>query len=684
MRKRIKSLPLAVGLAVVFIVTLMAAAGILDRPDRVFWDKFQRIASGARRPDPRLLLVAVDQQGMDYFSSQGVFWPWPRDLWAQLITVAEAAGAKAVLFDVFFDDAGIDRLNSSGFYTDMEFAGKLSGPLPVVIAAQLLPHQTLPDSLPPGLERAGPPFKPYPAGNAGLRLPNKRFQQAQMGLANIEPDADGVIRWLPLLYSTGNHSYPTMVARLAQLLEGDTLRLPRLDRSGRMWLRYYGAGGPDVSFPYVSATDLIMGSIPPDSLRGRILVVGGLAAGLLDYKPTPVAEAVAPFPGFEIQATALSNLLKGDELTLPHPALSAVFPLIMGVLGVAAVGLLGSVWLQVALLVCLTAAIPLIGLGAFHAGLLLPVTSPLLAGFGGVGARLYASWQLEGRQKRKLRHLFSRYLDDSVIEELIDRPEELQMQGKQITATVLFADVVGFSTVSEKLSPVDTVAILNDYYKVFVGVMLSRRGLLDKYIGDAVMVIFGAPMPDARTPLMASQAVLEALTAIDELSQLRAEKNLPVLSMCIGAHTDAVVVGNIGHPNRMDYTAIGSGVNTASRLEGANRMLGTRNLVSERFCEGVPETTRRREIGRVMLKGQTRPLTVFELIRDPDAGPWLDEWEKAWKLWREGDRSGAFAIWSHMREQRSADKALAILVDRLTPHLNNKGDDDELLVFTTK
>jgi adenylate cyclase len=684
MRKQIKAIPLAAGLAVVFLLALVTASGFLDRPDRVFWDAFQKVASGARRPDPRLLLVAVDQQGMDYFTSQGVLWPWPRDLWARLITVAEEAGAEAVLFDVLFDDAGIDRLNSSGTYTDMALADKLSDPLPTVIAAQLLQHRARPDSLPPGLERAGPPFKPYSVGSSGFRLPYWRFRKAGMGLANIEPDADGVIRWQPLLYSTGDHSYPTLASRTAQLIEGAALRTPRLDRSGRMWLRYYGAGGPDASFPYVSAADVIMGSHPPDSLRGRILVVGGLAAGLLDYKPTPVAVAGEPYPGFEIQATALSNLLQGDELTLPHPVVSAVFPLVMGVLGVAAVGLLGSVWLQIALLICLTAAIPLIGLGAFYAGWLLPVTSPLLACFGGVGARLYASWQLEGRQKRKLRHLFSRYLDDSVIEELIDRPEELQMQGRQLTATVLFADVVGFSTVSEKLSPVETVAILNDYYTVFVDVMLKQRGLLDKYIGDAVMVIFGAPVADARTPVLASRAVLEALAAIDGLSRSRAEKNLPVLSMCIGAHTDSVVVGNIGHPNRMDYTAIGSGVNIASRLEGANRMLGTRNLVSERFCDGVPETTKRREIGRVMLKGLTHPITVYELISDDDAGLWLDEWAKAWKLWREGDRSGALAIWGKIIGQRSADRALEVLVNRLTPHLGKEGVDDELLVFTSK
>ena len=674
--------PLLAGLAAVMLIAGLKLGGAFDRLDRIFWDEYQRLGSG-RRPDPRVALVAIDQGSIDYFTHQGVLWPWPRDLWARLIEVAAEAGAEAVIFDMMFDDEGIDRLNSSGYYTDMAFAEALSGPLPVVIAASLERGEP-PDSIPIGIRWAGRPMAGYNMPGLGLKLPHPRFRAARMGLANVEPDPDGVIRWLPPVFQCGQDALPTLSLQAAYQVTGDTLQPPRVDGKNRMWLRYYGAGGPAGAFPYISGAALITGQVPQGSLRGRILVVGSNAAGLLDYKPTPVGSPDQPYPGFEIQATALSNLLQGDGLTPSAAASSALLTVTAGLIGVAIVSLPVALWLQVVMLLLLFALVPVAGWGLFTTGTLLPAAGPLMAAVAGVGAKLYASWHFEGRQRHQLRRLFSRYLDDLVIEDLMSRPDELQMEGRQIRTTVLFADIVGFSTASEGLSPKDTVAVLNDYYKVLVEVMLKHRGLLDKYIGDAVMVLFGAPVRDAQTGERAAHAILEAMTQIDDLSRQRRTQGLPIVNIRIGAHTDNVVVGNIGHPRRMDYTAIGSGVNIASRLEGANRKLGTHNLVSSDFCADIPDTIPRREIGRVVLKGLTQPLAIWELMPDGDAGDWLRNWNWGWILWREDRREEALQIWQKIGGQRPDDLALKVLLERLSPLASSSGSDDDVLVFATK
>lgn len=683
-RKQQRRIPLIAGSVVVVLIAVLGTTGLFSRADVYAWDICTRLAGGWHQPDPRVVLVAVDQSSIDFFADNGVLWPWPRDMWARLIEVASEAGAAGVVFDILFDDPGIERLNNPAMAADRLFAERLSGSFPAIICAFSTPGTASIADLPPNLSFRETDIPAYPLCDHTLVLPYSTFRSAHMGLSNIIADRDGVYRSMPLMFETAGYSLPVLGFKTVAMITGEVPEDVKLDLEGRLWLRFYGKGGQGGAFPYIPASALIMGQVPTDKIRGKILIVSSTAAGLLDYKPTPVADVEHPFTGFEIHATLISNLLQGDGLIPAPKAAILILALLIGFIGLAAFRFLKSIWQQILSLVVLTLIVSGLLLMLYNSGLLLPVTSPLLACYLGVGTQMYGGWRLEGRQRAKLHGLFSRYLDNNVIESMMDNPDELQMVGDKRRASILFTDMVGFTPMSEGLSPEEIVLVLNCYHEVVVEAILTNRGLLDKYVGDAVMAIFGAPLADAESQHNAAKALLEIHESVDKLTAERKAKGLPIVGVCIGVHTDEVVVGNIGHPRRMDYTAIGSGVNTASRLEGATRLLGTRNLVSETFCAGIPDSIHRRKIGRVVLKGLHEPLAVFELIPDAAYQPWVDDWAEAWRLWQAGKRREAYNMWEGMQTVLKEDKALPIMLQHLAGFVSSNKEDDDVNVFTSK
>ncbi|NQU05791.1 MAG: CHASE2 domain-containing protein, partial [Calditrichaeota bacterium] len=463
-RKQQHLIPLAAGFAVILIIASLNMKNQFRRFDLNAWDLCTQITCKWHKPDPRILMVGVNQESMDYFSSHGTLWPWPRDFWAHLISLAEKGGATGVIFDVLYDDPGINRLNSNARAADSIFAARLTGNFPTIIASILNPGEELLKNIPPQLLADDKEVPIYPLPNHKLILPHQKFRKANIGLTNVIADDDGVYRSVPLIYESAGKKLYTLGYKTATLIDDVNIDNLNLDEKNRYLLRYYGKGGPGGAFPYQAAGDLIMGNYPPDSLKGKILIVGGYAAGLMDYKPTPVADVNYPYPGFEIHATFISNLLQEDGLGHLPKAASFFITLLLGVLALAAFTLFKDIWQQAVGLLLITIFVLVLVLSLFNAGWLLSLVSPLLACFLSVGIYLYAGWRLEGRQRVILHNMFSRYLDQNVIESLIDNPEELGLIGINRKATILFTDMVGFTPMSENLSPEEVVSVLNDYH----------------------------------------------------------------------------------------------------------------------------------------------------------------------------------------------------------------------------
>jgi len=636
-------------------------------------------------------MVAVDQSGLDSLASWfGTLWPWPRELWGRLIYLADSVGAEGALFDVFFDDPGINRLNSDGEAADQVLARQLATEFPSIIAALITPTAAKPRTFIDHIRWKGPPVPTSKKDSYdGIRPPHRRFWAARVAVANHMVDDDAVIRSSPLVYQIEQDTLPILSFAMASIIKGDDLHIPRLDEYNRMWIRYYGHSGPDGAFPYVSAASLIVGHGNPEVLKGKILIIGGYAAGLLDHKATPLASVKYPYPGFEIQATILSNLLQNDGL-FPVPIYMRLLMIfILGIIGLTAFTFIKRILFQTLSISILIAGYICLSVFLFHSGFLVPVALPIGACFFGVGAQLYTGWKLEGQHRAKLKKMFDRYLDSNVIDDLMERKDENFMDGKEYSATVMFIDIVGFTKLSEELEELQDsrklVSVLNIYLSEFVEIALAHRGMLDKYIGDSVMMVFGAPVDNSDAGYHAARTVQETQEAYDNLSGKREEKGLVTLDIRIGAHTDNVVLGNIGHERRMDYTAIGLGVNIASRLESATRQLKTRNLVSESFCDTIPQSITRREIGRPVLKGLCRETKVFELMQDSEAGKeWIDKWALAWKMFRHNKRKEALNIWLEIQKERPDDGALEILVERIEKIIKETDSTEDILVLASK
>ncbi|MDP8229166.1 MAG: adenylate/guanylate cyclase domain-containing protein, partial [Candidatus Electryoneaceae bacterium] len=492
------------------------------------------------------------------------------------------------------------------------------------------------------------------------------------------------------LFQTEHFTVPGLPLQMASLITDGNLEIPDLDSNGRLWLRFYGRGGPEGAFPYVSAAALIAGLVPPESLEGKILIIGGYAAGLMDYKSTPVAEIDYPYPGFEVHATLLSNILQNDGLTPFSRNLEFFFTIIFGIVGLVAFKF-SSKMLHHFLGLLL---ISVIGIGIllwlFHFGKLFPLVTPLLGCYLGVGTQMYTYFFLEGKKKKELEKSLTRHLNPLLIKELMNRPDALEigekMVGEERRVTILFTDIVGFVNLCRGKKPKEIIEILNAYHEVTVEVIFKKRGMLDKYIGDSVMAVFGVfddqSLSIRRTQNLAAETILGIQEETERLTRRRKDTipKLGVADVRIGAHSADVIIGSIiGHSERKDFTVVGSGVNLANRLEGATREFRSKNLVSEEFCLELDDSIKRRKLGRFIPKGFYEPITVYELLRSESELVWLPNWEKAWTLWSGGEREGAISLWEDIRATYLRDDdALRFLISRMSPLVTKSGENDDV------
>jgi adenylate cyclase len=382
-----------------------------------------------------------------------------------------------------------------------------------------------------------------------------------------------------------------------------------VSQAGQIWVNHLG---PALTFRQVSAADVIAGTVPREAIDGRIAIVGFTAAGF-DEITTPFAPVV---PGVELQATAVDNILLARGLWRPWWAVPFEAALI-----VALSLVLGLALQRLAILPAVAVALALaLVYGALSQtffdrfGLALGALYPLA----GMALSLLVSAiykaVAEQREKRMIRDAFRHYLSPEVTELLASDPSRLRLGGHRLPLTVLFSDIRGFTTLAEQMEAETLGEFLIEYLSAMTDVVFKHKGLLDKYIGDAVMAFWGAPV---EVPDHATRCCEAALEMLDALAVLNADwegRGLPRLEIGIGIHTGEPIVGNFGSVDRFDYTAVGDAVNLASRLEGMNKTHGTHILISESTREAIGAGFTCREVGRIRARGREQETLIHELI----------------------------------------------------------------------
>ncbi len=626
------------GLAASATALILSASGILDRLENITWDwRVRRMARSAPTTES-VRLIFLDQASLDWAAEHlGLPWPWPREVYGALMDFCQRGGARAVAFDVLFTEP-----SAYGVDDDTALATAIENGPPFVAAAFLSrdtgPHASLPaNASAPSTPLPEQTLERPPALSEILSFSSATFPIAEirdtatlLGNVAVAPDADGIFRRIAPFAWFDNHLFPTLGTAafraahpdILPIFEGHRLRFGNrhihLDRKGRALLRYRGGSQthPTVNAAAVINSELrlregLEPQIDPGFFQDAIVLFGFTAPGLFDLKAAPIAGV---YPGVEVHATLLDNLLAGDTLievpALPGSLWIVALAILAGLLArCCRTALPGAVLLTGAL----TAPLGF-GLAAYAAGFALPVAALQVALILAVIGGLLVNYAIEGHQRRFLKSAFKQYLSREVIDQLVAHPERLQLGGEERELSLFFSDIRGFTTLSEKLSPTDLTAVLNDYLTALCDIILATGGTIDKFEGDAVIAFWNAPLAQTDHAVRAVDAALRCQERLTEMSPDFERRLGGTLFTRIGLHTGPVVVGNLGSKQRFNYTFLGDAGNLASRIEGVNKVFGTRILLTAQTAERVAERFPLREIARLRVLGRTAPVTVFEPV----------------------------------------------------------------------
>lgn len=651
-----------------FVVLAAVVAGIALGEPRAFedlrnliFDSYQRFDPPAYDPDAPVRVVAIDEASLASIGQ----WPWPRTRLVELTQKLKAAHAAAIAYDVIFaepdsldpqtvlqrlapdaDRAALARLFDGSASNDQQFATALRQS-PSIIGLNFLSHSggTIPGTPKAGIAIAGDEPSRFLPSYAGVAAPIPPLAAAAAGLGatNWLPDRDQIVRRVPLLLRQGSDIRPSLALESLRIAQGASSFLIRSSNAGgetgfgkNTGINAVRVG--DLVIPtdahgdvrprftrseprrFISAEAVLKGTVPVDEIEGRIIFIGPTAVGLGDIRATPLEPAV---PGVEVHAQIVEQVFANHLLTRPDWSSGAEL--------IAALGLIGGVAFALPLLpplgffsLCGLIVTALVG-GSFalfkYEGLLI---DPVLAGLSVIASALVgtlASWRAEQSAKRHVQSAFGKFLSPAVVARLADDPSRLVLGGETRELSVLFSDLRNFSGLSEGLSASELTQFMNDYLSPMTDAVLEAEGTVDKYIGDAIVAFWNAPLDDRDH---AAHSVAAALRMREELrlfNQRRAEQALAAgrqhkpASMGIGLNLGPCSVGNMGSVRRFDYSILGDNVNLASRLEGVTKFYGLDILAAESIVEATPGLAWL-EIDLVRVKGRETPTRIFTPLGD--------------------------------------------------------------------
>jgi len=558
-----------------------------------------------------IAIVSIDEKAIEKYGQ----WPWKRDVLANVIVQLREQGAGVIVLPILFSEP--DRLGGDDALTSVLEHG--------IIISQTGTNQINKNSVPRGVAKINDPL-PFLFEWGGMLGPIEKFHNASgVGVANTIPEVDGVVRRIPLLMKIGEDIYPAMaieVIRVAvgapsyQVKSGDAgiiaLRVPgfnkiETDANSRIWLRW------NKSYPTISIADLDTNEI---TLEGKTVIIGMNAEGLSGIIATPVGERYA----YELTASTLDTVLDGKNIKridisfLAELAISFVLGLVIILMArfapYWAIGLKLLSWYVIAVW---------LSYYFFTKHLMLVDVSWIIIVFTIVGFHsIFNRFILEFKLKQQIRKQFEKYLDPRQVAILVKNPEKLKLGGVRKQMSYIFIDIVGFTPISEyyknKDDPEGLVELINEFLNEISMIILNNGGMIDKFMGDCVMGIFGAPLDMDNHAEMAVKSAKEIEEKVKELKTIYKERGLPDINVGTGVNTGIAIVGNMGSKTRLDYSVVGDAVNLAARLEataGRHDHIDNKTIWSSYTQEQLPDTFKTKSIGTIKVKGKEELIKIF-------------------------------------------------------------------------
>lgn len=673
---------LIIGLTAVLLAQALQSGKLLEPWEYTTWSWREKLLAQPSPYSQDIKIILLDQASLDWGASvNGLSWPWPREAYAPVIRFMQRAGAKIIAFDVLYTEASV-----YGVEDDQAFATAMADNkvvLPIFLGEQAKQTATWPSSVAPGsvkiqgLERWQEQSEMSAVNKSHATFPVERLANAARLLSHADElsDPDGVFRRASLFRIFDRHIIPSM--GLAALLldkqdyslsfdgalhyQGKTIPT---DDQGQVILKFRGDSGTHQAF---SAAAIIQselhlqagetGAIDPAQFKDKYVFFGFSAPGLKDLRATPIS---GDYPGVEVHATVLDNLLAGDAIK-PFPAwLAFCIALVLAVL--ASYLLIHSKrMLGLGLVFVLFTPVSLaIGFALYSQNYDWPVLFVETAIVLALVNSVILKYVTEGRKKRAIQTMFQRYLSKDYIEILKKDPSLLRLGGETRELTIFFSDIQGFTTISEKLTPEQLVQFLNSYLTDMTDIITDEGGTLDKYEGDAIIAFTNAPLTQDDHAVRMCRSVLKCQRKLAERREEFFQQTGAWIYNRIGIHSGKVVVGNFGSKTRFNYTMLGDAANLAARLEGANKFFGTYTMVSEATKQLTEDEFLWRETGVIQVVGRKTPVTVYELLgfKGEVLPPEIVAFNQGQALYKQGQLAAAATVFATLPNDPVAKKYL--------------------------
>jgi adenylate cyclase len=620
---------------------LAGALGLLDFTNNIELQTYDlRVRATARpaAPSDRVVLIAIDNDSVQRMEPAVGRWPWPRLIHAEVIDYLAAAGARVIGYDILFAERDIRKFmvgetEWTGAESDAALVASTKNAGNVVHIAEASsieledPRRALPQDLgAPALNarlpemgcveprpRMTPPFAALAAASRGI------------GHSLLTFDSNGAVRRISPIVQVGDRAIASFAVATA-MASGLTPQLRASVGDGGHCAVMIPWRGPaqnpagHYTFPsysfydvFYSQQQILAGEKPgidPALFKDRIVIIGGTAEGLNETFTTPFGSGEINGP--EVHANLVDAFLANRSIERT-PGWVTVMLVIAAAAVIGVAGSFLNAWLTGAVALVVAGLLVWQSIALFWRGTWIPITVPMLALVFAYVGDLAWKYVVEGREKRQVKKLFSRYVSKDVYDQLVANPSLAALGGQRRHMTVLFSDIRGFTTMSEKGTPEDVVSQLNQLFTRMVAVVFEHRGTVDKFVGDMIMALYSAPLDDADHADHAVQTAVAMIKTLHQMNEAWAREGRPQLDIGIGINTGDMIAGNVGSDTIMSYTVIGDAVNLGARLESLNKEYGTRIIISESTRASLKGRYDIHPLGDVVVKGKTKPVAIFEV-----------------------------------------------------------------------